>query len=366
MARESTEGILTPDQKWWLDRLSLNEENLSAVLSLYLETDRVGEAAEMAVSLLFYWESKGRFSAGIEWYQRILKAGTGEVPLKNDVLTALGAMYLGSGDYSRALAVLEKAAAAESLLSLYYLAWACFRSNSLERADDLFNRSIALSETAGREILRAKSLAGKGLVYWKKGDLEKAEDSLKDALDLLYTGGDPRSIAQTMNNLGLILHCKKDYPAAERYFAEAYSKFKRIGDIAEVRKLLNNLGDLNFKMEKLSAAAKYYRELQRLSAHDDLFLGMSYYGLALTGIAGNKPDRALRNAEKAVAILNKPVSQLDYGIALRVLGDVRRFRKEYSLTRECYSKAIPILEKYGEEEDLELARRGMAALDGNK
>ena len=136
-----------------------------------------------------------------------------------------------------------------------------------------------------------------------------------------------------------------------------------MGDKAEVKKLLNNLGYLYCKTGDSKASAKYYRELQRESVHDDLFLGTSYYGLALADIESGKSDSALRNAEKAVSILNKPALQGDYAIALRVLGDVRRFGKEYSLSKECYTKAIPILEKYGEDEDLELARKGLNAQD---
>lgn len=366
MVQQGEKGITSPDQKSWMDRLFREEENIDAALSLYLDTGRAEEAGEMAVSLRPYWEAKGRFSAGIDWYQRILEELTGEKELGNRLLTALGAMYLGTGDYGRAEGILEKAAAGGSLLPVYYLAWACFRANDQGRAEELFERSIVLAAGEGREIIKAKSIAGKGLVYQKMGEPEKAEESLKEALSFLRTGGDPRSIAQTTNNLGLIAYGRGNYPGAEEYFAAAYSKSRLLGDKAEVKKLLNNLGYLNCKTGDFKAAAKYYRELQRESEHDNLFLGTSLYGLAIVDIESGKPDSALRNAEKAVSVLDKPALQLDYAIALRVLGDVRRFRKEYTLSKECYTKAIPILEKYGEEEDLELARKGFKAPDENK
>ena len=210
MARKGEKGILSPDQKLWMDRLYREEENIAAALSLYLDTGRIEEAGEMAVSLRSYWEAKGKFSAGIEWYQRILKELTLESKLGNWIITALGAMFLGTGDYLKAAEILEKAAADGSLLSVYYLAWACFRINDQDRAEELFERSIVLAAGENEKIIRAKSIAGMGLVYQRKGEPGKGEEKLKEAMSLLNEGGDPRSIAQTTNNLGLIAYERGD------------------------------------------------------------------------------------------------------------------------------------------------------------
>ena len=99
-------------------------------------------------------------------------------------------------------------------------------------------------------------------------------------------------------------------------------------DISETRTILNNLGYLNYRMDNYVSSSKFYRELLRLSADEDFWRGTAYYGLALTDVGLEKPDKALRNADKAVSILDKPDFRLDFGIALRVLGDVRRYRKE--------------------------------------
>lgn len=136
-----------------------------------------------------------------------------------------------------------------------------------------------------------------------------------------------------------------------------------IGDVNETRKLLSNLGYLNYRMNKYSVAAKYYRELAGMSSAEKLFLGTAYSGLSMVSLELNKFDSALKNSEKAVSVLDNPGTRADYAIALRVLGDVRRRRGEFSLSQECYNRAIPVLKEYMEKEDLELALKGLEDLD---
>ena len=147
MVREGAEGVLSPDQKKWLERLGTDYENISCLLAWYVETGRMNQAAEMAINLRSYWESCGRFSAGVDWYQRILNTEISDEQLEQSVQIGLGAMYLGRGNYRNALAVLENSYDSENLLSTYYLAWACFRTGALDRAEDLFDQSIALEES---------------------------------------------------------------------------------------------------------------------------------------------------------------------------------------------------------------------------
>ena len=115
-------------------------------------------------------------------------------------------------------------------------------------------------------------------------------------------------------------------------------------DISETRTILNNLGYLNYRMDNYVSSSKFYRELLRLSADEDFWRGTAYYGLALTDVGLEKPDKALRNADKAVSILDKPDFRLDFGIALRVLGDVRRYRKEQVIA------GITLQADYGKQE----------------
>ncbi len=369
MAVDGESGIQSREQKLWVDKLSLNHENLNFVIDWYFDSEQAEKSAVMAAALRPYWEIKGCYAAGKGRYGKLMENESLEKEVKNGVKIGFSSMCLASGDYKSAVDVLSQILSnpetgmESKVLSHYYLGWGYFRINDLKKAEENFNSAINLAEKTSLKVTGSKSHAGIGFVHWKKGRLKEAEKYLSEALEILSGFADPRSIAQTSNNLGIVFYQQNNYSKSEKYFAKSFKLSRMIGDVNETRKLLSNLGYLNYRMNKYSVAAKYYRELAGMSSAEKLFLGTAYSGLSMVSLELNKFDSALKNSEKAVSVLDHPGTRADYAIALRVLGDVRRRRGEFSLSRECYNRAIPVLKEYVEKEDLELALKGLEDLD---
>jgi len=372
LSEEGETGIQSPDQKYWMDKLSHNHENLNAVLKYCEVNCEIEKLARMAGSLRPYWEIKGFFSGGQEWYKRSLNKEIVNIHIKNNVNIGLGSMYLALGQYQESLDIFVelyedcKSIKRDFLLLNYFIGWTYFKLNNFSEALKYFEESIFIAHESKSKILEAKSYAGKGLLRWKESDLEGATSFLNTALTLLQGLGDPRSIAQTTNNLGIIFYQQNDFFQAEKYFREALSSSKIISDISETKNLLSNLGYLNYRMGNYPSGIKYYKELVKLSVQDKIFTGAAYSGLSLIDIELDHFDSALQNAEKAVSILDVSPLAGDYAVCLRILGDVRLARKEYSYAEDCYHRTIPILRKYQENEDLELALEGLKKLDNEK
>jgi predicted ATPase len=159
----------------WLDRLSVDLDNLRASLSWYTDVGRDEPFLRLATGLFLFWERRNHMPEGIAWLEDAL-ARHSDVPpsLRASALRVQGVLITRLGvDFVRARALLEE--------------------------------SLALYQTLGTEDEAiAGTIQNLGLTFKDAGDLKQARSFLEESLARYRALEDGPGIAKLLNNLGLL------------------------------------------------------------------------------------------------------------------------------------------------------------------
>jgi predicted ATPase/class 3 adenylate cyclase len=370
LAEEGEMGIQSPRQKHWMDKLFSNHNNLAAVLLLFEINKETEKLARMAGALSHFWQYKGLYSEGISWCRGILNIGIEDKDLESKINTGLGILLRESGQHEESRKVFVNVLNCRPLeninniLMKFELAWTLYRLNDFDESERTFNAVFHWAEDQKDGLLIAKTQLGLGTIYWRRGDFEKAEQNYLSSLEVIRGIGNPRSEALVTNNLGIIYYQKNILKKAERYFILALNIFRNLGEEDNLRDTLNNLGFLYFQKKEYLESIKKYKELISLikNTDDDLFHSTAYSGLASSYLELGKIDTAFTYADKARAFVDSWIESPEYGISLRILGDISRLRKEYDLAHKMYEDSILILDKSKEKEEMGIAIEGLKKL----
>ena len=360
MVIDSENKIQSIAQKKWIDRLTKNTANIQYLLNLYKQINEVEKFVHMSGSLRIFWEISGSYSSGIKFYQMALNKEIKNIHHKNKIVIGLGSLLQESGKLHESLDIFERYNSNfinyrnDRLLLMYYKGWVFFRLNQFEKARELFNQIIEMTHSDPDEILNAKSIWSNAMICLEIGDMDSAEDLQLKSLALSKRINEPRSIAQATNNLGVVYYQKGNFELAKKYFEEALNIFVSIGDLCESKKLLNNLGYINVVLENYIQSIKLYKDLIKISRNDEFYLGSSYSGLSEIYFKLKQLNKAYKNSERAREIFEYTNYELDYAISLRIQGDILCAKKDYPASEECYLKALPLLIKNKEDQEVGL------------
>ncbi|MCK5672378.1 MAG: hypothetical protein KAH95_03330, partial [Spirochaetales bacterium] len=163
LAKEGEAGIQSPEQKYWMDKLSYNHENLISVL-LYFENNKtIEELANMIGSLGYFWQYKGLFLEGIGWYRKILNLAIESKYIESKIKICLGSLLGESGQYEESKKILSDLLNLNNLENSNYisasfeLAWTLYRLNNFEEAEDLFDMIIQRADESNDILLKARA-----------------------------------------------------------------------------------------------------------------------------------------------------------------------------------------------------------------
>jgi len=367
LAEEGEDGIQSPKQKFWMDKFSHNHENLISVLKYFEMNDEIEKLAQMAGFLGHFWQYKGLFTEGIGWYRRILDIEIRDENLFNNIRIGLGRLLVEFGQYEESRKILInvlKSCTPDSInynSASYEFAWTLYFLNSFQEAEAQFRILLKNRD----KVLRAKSELGLGSIKWRSEEITEAEQYFLSSISILTNYGEPRSIAQASNNLGIIYYQRNIMDKAEIYFKQAKECFYELGEEDNLRNVLNNLGYLAFQREDYKLSIKYFKELTSLleNSGNDLLLSLSYTGLASSNLELGNIDIALSQGMKSFELINKISHCGEFGICLRVLGDIWFRKEDYIKARNYYLESIPILKENKEDEDLVYAIDGLRKLE---
>jgi len=370
LAEDGESGIQGRDQKFWMDKLTRNHENLNAALRWFESTSETEKLARMAVGLGYFWQYKGLYSEGISWTEKIVNFEIGNENIEAKINTCLGRLLRESGQYEESKKILGNVLANSSLEDSNYilikleLAWTLYRMNALEESKKIFNFIFNWVNNQDNEHLKAITKLGIGTIYWRNGDRDNAEHFYVSALEILKGIGDLRSEAMITNNLGMIYLQKKMFKEAEMYFKQALKIFRDIGENNNFKITLNNIAHLNLSNGKPKLALQNYRELLQLllQNNDYLFSGQTFAGMASANFALGNYETALDLCDKSKGFLINYPESSEYGIVLRILGDIYQVQEKYEKSRSYYEKCIPIFEKNKEKEDLKYSQESLKNL----
>ncbi|HWE62871.1 MAG TPA: tetratricopeptide repeat protein, partial [Chloroflexota bacterium] len=209
------------------------------------------------------WERRGEYARALEAFAaaeaegEVDGAGPG-LPkrVRAELELSRGSVYQGQGDYDASAAAAERAGAllsAESATEAGTLALGrafnlqgsvAFRRGDLARAEDWFQRGLAIRERIDAKHASASSWNNLGRVAFRRGDLAQAEERFQRSLTIQDQIGDQQGSAGAWHNLGAVARDRGDLARAEDCYQRSLALSDRIGVLTISAHCWHNLGIL--------------------------------------------------------------------------------------------------------------------------
>jgi predicted ATPase/DNA-binding SARP family transcriptional activator len=260
LAERADVEIAGPEQKNWLARLDMEQENLRTALTWCLETQDVVTGLRLGGALGGYWTIRGFLQEGIDWMRRLLDAAApphaGALSLdpgtKAKALNTFGHLAWSRSDYATARSAHEEALVLRrqsgdrrgEAESLYHLAITAYRLEDYPGARELLDQSLAVAGEQGDRAGIARVLLNLGNLAYEQARYDEARDLLYQSLTIEQELGNNQRVANALNNVALVATAEKDYRLAEALFRDALSMMEELTDYYGTAIALANLGDV--------------------------------------------------------------------------------------------------------------------------
>ncbi|MCH8899046.1 MAG: tetratricopeptide repeat protein [Acidobacteria bacterium] len=287
MAELASTKLTGHEQGMWLNRLTLDYENMRKAMDWTLGGGDVQTGLRLVGALGGYWRYKSHLQEGQRWLQLALDLGD-QAP--DSVLGQL-------------------------------LAWAgfiAFGLNDSAESKRLYETALVIERKLNNPSAVARILISLGLTSSELS--ETSIENTKEGLALAREIGDKSEIAHGLNVLGEIHRMQGDYAAAGRVYEEALPITREIGHRLRETMLLGNLGIVAFNLGDFEQAKALFLESYKLALEigDDFIIaeGLSFGGGVLGALG--EPERGVRllgagaTQQAAIGSSTQPSDQHEY------------------------------------------------------
>src|SRR5271166_5690170 len=235
-----------------------------------------------------------------------------------------------------------------------------------DQALKMFKEALQLERDIGNESLQATCLNNIGSVYSGKNQFEDALTYFQQALQLREKSKVPQDIADAVHNLGQTLASMGQYDKAISYYMQALDLRRSVNDTHGAALDSYGLGGL-FDFQGRSGAAinakqdalKTLRDLKDGSFWMPEILGS--YGESLT-LAG-RGDEAKSSLDEALRLAHELKNDGLVAQTLGFQGDAFLYQGDYKAAHSLYQQALQAAIRSKDEEQLLLAKIGLAKVD---
>lgn len=239
VAKEAGLGLRGAEQPAWLDRLTVEHDNIRAALETALSTCDVDTAAGIAGSVYPFWDLRGHYTEGRRWLARILTAGADDPRVRAQVLMGAATLSIVQGDVAEAVTACEQAARlseagqdhARLSHALQYLGLIRIFTEQLDEAERLLSASLRHADAADAEWERGWALLLMSVLAMSRWDFDQAGDLARQAEATLGHEGDPEARAFVRVLLGFAALGQDDAAKAAVHVAEALRRFSTLGGL---------------------------------------------------------------------------------------------------------------------------------------
>ncbi len=261
LAERAEPALTSPEQPFWLGRLSEENANIRAALAWSSAQGELEQGLRIAGALVRFWSARGLMAEGRGWLAEALE-GEGDVEprVRGKALFAAGYAALGLGDFTDARTQFERCLALASDLgdrelhgaALAQLAWLTMAEGQVEEARALADASLRLARPAGDKVTASGALNVLGEVAWRGGN-GQATGFFEEGLALRRELGDDRLVANSLLLLGRT-------EQSEERFEEALELARALGDTWSTSVALVNLGRARRDGDLLDEALELSRD----------------------------------------------------------------------------------------------------------
>jgi non-specific serine/threonine protein kinase len=284
---EAAEPVLRgPEQVSWMERLETEIDNLRATLRWAQAHDEREMGLRLGAGLRQFWWGHGHLGEGRAWLEGFL-THNGDHP-SDDADPEWQPEVLSD--------VKAKALAGAGILAAEQADYA--------RATSLLEESLALRRALGDTQGGAEVLNILGTIARDQGDDERATALLGECLEILRALGDDPGVATSLSNLGEVARYRGDLDRATALHDESLSLFRDLGDTqGEATSIYNHGLVANDRGEHGRALVLHQESLVLFHAMGDMVgVAWSLEGLASVSLALGHPERAARLFGTAAAL----------------------------------------------------------------
>lgn len=275
---ESAEPYLVgPEQLDYINRLSVEHDNLRAALAWTIETGEAEIGLRLAGALTFFWDAGGFLGEGQHWLTQVLRlphpnADTRETRLmRAKALTARGNLARNQGNFPGVDAAMQEALAiwreCESekgtAEALQILATIAYSHDDSKTARKYLHEGLVLARRLQDRLLMALTLHNLGNIALANCQWKKAFSYYTESLALYRAKGNGSRSARILNNLGLVARYQSEYKTALTIFHEAMETCRELSDRSGMAMTSLNLATVHRLEGHFTSAGSFLDEAAR-------------------------------------------------------------------------------------------------------
>jgi predicted ATPase len=255
LARRAQSFVRGPREKEWVDRLTLELDNLRAALAFALETKDTALGLTLAEALEPLWIRGDRQREALRWLEPLLR-------LDGDVDPAVrGGAFVVAGR-------------------------SAMEAGEVERAEPWLRRGLELTRSAGDDLRTAWALHGLGHLAGEQGDSTRAQRLFEESMELFLRLGEHAPAGGRMTFLAHYAAQEGDLERARSLYESAADQYRLAGDNAGIGLCIHGLGDLALQQGEAAVALERYREAQPLIRQSGSLLDLEYLIAGTAAVAG--------------------------------------------------------------------------------
>lgn len=255
LAEQAAPALLSHESHLLLERLELEQHNLRAAFTWFVDHDEAGPAMRMVVALWRYWQMRGHLAEAQERIDQVLRVArdrNGDPTLRLAMLEAIGGIAYWRGDVARAAATYREAVDVSRTIddpdwaarSLSNLAYALRGMDRIDEALAAAHEALRRFTTQGNKAGAAGALRLIAILNSATGDLDSADAAAAEAKALFETLDRPFDLAWTLRQVGM-LQLKRGHPAeARRVLSEALRLFNIAHDTSGAPVIMADLASV--------------------------------------------------------------------------------------------------------------------------
>ncbi len=284
LAEQAERELRGSQQAVWLERLEREHDNLRAAMQWSVERGEAGHSMETALrlggtlALLRLWQVRGPLSEGRSFLERALARSEGAaVTVRAKALEAAANLASFQDDTDRAEALFEGSLALYRELedkrgmaaSLFWLGGIASQMNDLARAHVSIGEALTLQREVGDKEGTAWSLFGLAALASVQGEYANARALYEEGLSMHRQLGNKHGVEWSLFRLAEVIFVSQGDPAkVHALLEEGVAFFKELGDkdgfasSCQLRgRLALSQGDAATARSLLEESARIYREL---------------------------------------------------------------------------------------------------------
>lgn len=197
-----------------------------------------------------------------------------------------------------------------------------FRQGRFDRAQCLYEESLAILRPLGDPALLTDALVVSGVILFLVGEIDQAKGRMVEGFDCAGLAGDRSFAAYALFNLGYLAGLEGRYAEGYEQMLAGLAQWRELGDPSSIAMGLNHISPTAIHLGRLDEAQAYLQEsLALLTQVGDLWgMGTAYRLLGLSALAQGDTDLALAHIRHSLEIFQGYIIGWDIAQSLNFLG----------------------------------------------